>query len=81
MLDAAHGEGIGAVGVVQRIHAALDEVQVARSVRVRAAESRRRPTVAFRADIAQGSVLTEAEARSRHECSNRWNGCRKERSC
>ena len=64
MLDAAHGETVRTVGVVQRVHAARVEEQTTRVVVARAV-GRRRPGTALDADAAQGSRLTVAEARSR----------------
>ena len=64
MLDAAHGEGVGAIVVVQRVHGARIEVQVAR-VAIVCAVGRRRQIVAVRADIRQGSRRNVAVARSR----------------
>ena len=66
MLDAAHGDTVGPVAVVQRVDDRRIEVQVARVV-IACAVGRRRPTVAVRADIRQGSRLTVAVARSRRK--------------
>ena len=54
MLDAAHGKTVRAVVVVQRVHVARVEVQVAR-VDIAGGIRRRRPGVAIRADGRQGS--------------------------
>ena len=75
MLDAAHGEAVGAVVSIQRVHVARVEVQVAR-VEIACGIGRRRPGVAVRADGIQGSRLTVAVARSLSVSSNRWNVCR-----
>ena len=64
MLDAAHGEGRGPIGVVQRVHVARVEVQVTR-VAVACGIGRRGVDVAVRADIRQGSRRIVAVARSR----------------
>ena len=77
MLDAAHGKTVSAVVVVQRVHDACVEAQVTR-VDARRGVRRRRPGVAARADIRQGSRLTVAVARSSNVNRNRWNECRKE---
>ena len=63
MLDAAHGKTVRAVVVVQRVHVARVEVQVAR-VDIAGGIRRRTPGVAIRADGRQGSRLTSAVARS-----------------
>ena len=76
MLDAAHGEGVRPIGVVERVHGTRIEVQVARVV-MACVVGRRRPDVAVRAYIRQGSRRVEAVARSRR-WSNRWDECRKE---
>ena len=65
MLDAAHGESVRAIVVVQRVHVARIEVQVAR-ITVACVVGRRRPNVAALADVAQGSRRIGAVARSRH---------------
>ena len=64
MLDAAHGEAVGAVVSIQRVHVARVEVQVAR-VAVACGIGRRGVDVAVRADIRQGSRRIRAVARSR----------------
>ena len=64
MLDAAHRETVGPGIVVQRVHPRCVEVQVARVARDRAAEGRRGPGVAVRADARQGSRVVVAVARS-----------------
>jgi len=63
MLDAAHGEAVSTVIVVQRVDDAGIEAQVAR-VGAACEVGRRRPVVTVRADIRQGSRLTVAVARS-----------------
>ena len=64
MLDAAHGEGRGPIGVVQRVDVRRVEVQVTRVVIARGVR-RRGVDVAVRADIRQGSRRIVAVARSR----------------
>ena len=64
MLDAAHGKSRCPIGVVQRVHVAGVEVQIAR-VSVAGSIGRRRVDVAVRADIRQGSRRIVAVARSR----------------
>ena len=64
MLDAAHGEGVGAVVPIQRVDVRRIEVQVAR-VEIAGKPRRRRPHIAIRADGRQGSRVTGAVARSR----------------
>ena len=65
MLDAAHGESVRAIVVVQRVHVARIEVQVAR-VAVACVVGGRRPHTALRADARQGSRRNVTEARSKH---------------
>ena len=72
MLDAAHGETVGPARSVERVHVACIEVQVCR-VDTASSIGRRRPIVAARADIRQGSRLTQADARGRREKNNRWD--------
>ena len=64
MLDAAHGEGVGPIAVVQRVHEARVEPQTARAV-IAGSVGRRRPVIAVRADVRQGSRRSVAVARSR----------------
>ncbi len=64
MLDAAHGEAVGPIRVVQGVHGARIEVQVA-CVRIARGVGRRRPVIAVRADVRQGSRRGVAVARSR----------------
>ena len=64
MLDAAHGETVSTVVVVQRIHNPRIEAQVA-GVDTARGVRRRRPIVAVRADVRQGSRLAGAVTRSR----------------
>ena len=54
MLDAAHGESIGPIAIVQRVHVTRIEVQIA-SVDIACSIRRRRPVEAVRADVRQGS--------------------------
>lgn len=71
MLDAAHGETVGPVVPVERLHFAGDEAQIARIV-IAGGIGRRGPGVAVRADDVQGSRLTVAVARSGNVSRNRW---------
>ncbi len=64
MLDAAHGQGVGTVRVVQRVDVARSEVQEAR-VDAAGRVGRRGPIVALRADVRQGSRRVVAVARGR----------------
>ena len=64
MLDAAHGEPVGPVVTVQRVHVARMEVQVA-CVDITGGVGRRRPVETLRADIRQGSRRVAAVARGR----------------
>ncbi len=74
MLDAAHGESVRPVAVVQRIHSARVGPLKAR-VDIACGVGRGRPIIAVRADARQGSRLAAAVARGRgkHVKSNRWN--------
>ncbi len=63
MLDAAHGERVGPVVVVKRVHARSIEEETAR-VEIAGSSRRRRPPMALRADVRQGSRLAVAVARS-----------------
>ena len=63
MLDAAHGEAVSPVIVVQRVHVARVEVQITR-VDIAGRIGRRRPTPAACADTRQGSRRVGAVARS-----------------
>ena len=62
MLDAAHGIGIRTVPSIQRVHVTRVEVEVSRIIAAGDVR-RRRPAVALRADVVQGTRLTVAEAR------------------
>ena len=62
MLDAAHGETVGAVVPIERVHVARVEPQIARVV-IAGSVGRRRPHDALRADDRQGSRLAVAVAR------------------
>lgn len=74
MLDAAHGEAVAPVAVVQRVHVARVRPEVARVVIARNV-GRRTPATAFRADDVQGSRRVEAVARSRYRTAvARMNG-------
>ena len=64
MLDAAHGEGVRPVAVVQGVHEARVEPHEPR-VAVACVVGRRRPDVAALADVAQGSRRIGPVARSR----------------
>ena len=66
MLDAAHGERIGALAVVQRLHRPGVEPQVS-CLLIAGKERRRSPVPTVRADIAQGSRRRVAVARSRRK--------------
>ncbi|HBV49786.1 MAG TPA: hypothetical protein DEB64_03200 [Alistipes sp.] len=64
MLDAAHGEAVGPVVPIQRVHVVRPAVQAA-NVQIARGVGRRRPNIAVLADDDQGSRLTVAGARSR----------------
>ena len=65
MLDAAHGKAVAASAAVVGIDVGGIESQVAHIGTARRL-GRRRPAVAIRADIRQGSRRLDAEARSWH---------------
>ena len=65
MLDAAHGEAVSTIVIVQRIYERRVEIQVTGVGTARG--RRRRPAEALRADIVQGSRITDAVARGRRE--------------
>ena len=65
MLDAAHGEGVHPVAVVQGVHETRVEPHEPR-VAVACVVGRRRPHTALRADARQGSRRNVTEARSKH---------------
>ena len=66
MLDAAHGERIGALAVVQRLHRPGVEPQVS-CLLIAGKERRRSPVPTVRADVPQGSRRRKAVARSRRK--------------
>ncbi len=66
MLDAAHGERIGALAVVQRLHRPGVEPQVP-CLLIAGKERRRSPVPTVRADVPQGSRRRVAVARSRRK--------------
>ena len=66
MLDAAHGEGVGAVVRTERLNVGGCEAYEA-GIAVAGCVRRRRPVEAAGADILQGSRFTAAGARSRSE--------------
>ena len=76
MLDAAHGEAVGPVVVIQRVHATCVAEETA-CMEVARGVGRRGPPVAVRADVSQGSRRVDAVARSRPK-RNRWIGCTEE---
>ncbi len=72
MLDAAHGEAVRTIIVPDRAYSRIEQSQVARIGT--ACLRRRRPIVAMRTDIRQGSRRVVAVARSRRTSnhSNEW---------
>ena len=81
MLDAAHGESVGALVGTQRVRTARMEVEVPRVVRVGCAVvvRRRRPVQSLVTDTSNDSRLRVAEARSRALVAIAQWECRKER--
>ena len=65
MLDAAHGDGIGPIGIVQRVNESLTE-PVLPGVAIVSGVRRRLPTPAAGTDARQGSRRVVAVARSEH---------------
>ncbi len=76
-MDAAHGEGIGPVPVVQRVHVARIEVQIS-AVDIARGIGRGCPIEAVRANVRQGPRRRGADARGRSMTCNRWNECTEE---